>query len=555
MNRSKAVRRRGRRAAASVVSTSIVLALGAQAASAAPTPGQGPTSSQTPYLTAVAPGVQVQSVMTVGDMPNGTAPTGGTYRMVGIPDGLGQFDNGNGTYTLVMNHELGNTVGVARAHGAIGSFVSRWVIDKNTNAVQSGSDQIQTIINANTLSVMADGTGVVSPDYAVNRLCSADLPAVSAFYNSQTGKGSQARIFMNGEEAGNEGKAFGHVLTGPDAGKSYYLPSLGRFSWENSVANPGSGDKTFVIGTDDSTPGQVYVYLGDKKTTGTSEVDKAGLVGGTLFGVKVTGVPLEDTPANVARNGGIASGTAFTLASLGDASALTGAQIQTNSVAAGVTEFLRPEDGTWDASDPTKFYFVTTDRIDTVKDGIGTQIARSRLYRLTFDSITNPTGGTIDMLLDGTEAQNMLDNMTSDGLGHLILQEDPGNAAHNAKVWQYDIATDTLKLLLKSDVARFGDTPAVPATSPFNLDEETSGVIPAFDTLGQGWFLLNVQAHYAITGELVEGGQMLAFYNPDSDNTPSPVVPEVPFAPILAVSALALLGGAVIVRRRTTLAL
>lgn len=548
MNRSRAVRRRGRRAAASIISSSIVLALGAQAASAAPTPGQGPTSSQTPYLTAVAAGVQVQSIMTVGDAPNGTAPTGGTYKMVGIPDGLGQFDNGNGTYTLVMNHELGSTSGIARAHGAAGAFVSRWVIDKSNNAVQSGSDQIQTIINANDLSVLADGAGAVSPDYAISRLCSADLPAVSAFYNSASGKGSQARIFMNGEETGAEGKAFGHVLTGPDAGKSYFLPSLGKFSWENSVANPASGDTTFVVGQDDSTPGQVYVYLGQKKATGTSEVDKAGLVGGTLYGIKVTGVTLEDRTTGI---GGASK--PFTLQSLGDVSAKTGATLQSDSVTAGVTEFLRPEDGTWDKADPTKFYFVTTDRYDQVSDGVGTQVGRSRLWRLTFDSATNPTGGTIDMLLDGTEGHNMLDNITSDGLGHLILLEDVGNQARSGKVWQYDIASDTIKMLMKHDVARFGDI-GVPATSPFNQDEESSGVIPAFDTLGQGWFLIDVQAHYTITGELVEGGQLLAFYNPDSDNTPSPVVPEAPFAAILAVSGLAVLGGAVLVRRRATLA-
>ena len=32
--------------------------------------------------------------------------------MVGIPDGLGAFDNGDGTFTVLMNHELGNTQGV-----------------------------------------------------------------------------------------------------------------------------------------------------------------------------------------------------------------------------------------------------------------------------------------------------------------------------------------------------------------------------------------------------------------------------------------------------------
>ena len=146
----------------------------------------------------------------------------------------------------------------------------------------------------------------------------------------------------------------------------------------------------------------------------------------------------------------------------------------------------------------------------------------------------------------------MFDNITSDGLGHLILQEDVGNTAHNGTVWQYDIATDSLKLLLQHDAARFGNI-GVPPVAPFSIDEESSGVIPAFDTIGAGWFLLDVQAHYSLGGALVEGGQLLAFYNPDSDSTPQPVVPEAPYPAIFAVSALALIGGAVIVRKRTTI--
>jgi Bacterial protein of unknown function (DUF839) len=539
--------RRGRHLAGTAVAAGVALSLVATAASAVPTPGQGPTSSQTPYLVGVAPGTLVQSIMTVGDAPNGTGPTGGAYTMVGIPDGLGQLDNGDGTYTLVMNHELGATLSTVRAHGAAGSFVSKWRIDKNTNAVQSGGDLINSIINANTGAFLADGPGgAIAIDYAIARLCSGDLAPVSAFYHAQTGVGTQSRIFLSGEETGAEGKGFAHVVTGPSAGVSYYLPSLGLFSWENLVASHGSGAKTIVVGTDDSTPGQVYFYIGDKQSTG-NEAAKAGLVGGNVFGVKVTGAALEDRTTGV---GG--ASMPFTLHPLGDVSALTGAQLQTNSVAAGITEFLRPEDGVFDPSDASKFYFVTTDRYDQVKDGVGAQVGRSRLWRLNLNSPTSPTGGTIDLLLDGTEAQNMFDNLTHDGLGHLILQEDPGNQGHLAKVWQYDIATDTLTLLLKHDPARFGEV-GVPATAPFSQDEESSGVIPAFDILGPGWFLLDVQAHYNAGTTLVEGGQLLAFYNPDSDNSPEPVVPEAPYAVILAVSALAVLGGAAAFRKRGAL--
>jgi hypothetical protein len=57
--------------------------------------------------------------------------------MVGIPDGLGAFDNGDGTMTVLMNHELGATSGAVREHGSTGAFVSRLVVDLDTLEVVS----------------------------------------------------------------------------------------------------------------------------------------------------------------------------------------------------------------------------------------------------------------------------------------------------------------------------------------------------------------------------------------------------------------------------------
>ncbi len=479
------------------------------AMAAGPAFGQetGPSSSASPYLVPVSSGVVTRSILTVGDSVN-NKPDGSPYRMVGIPDGLGAYDNGNGTFTVLMNHELPATAGVVRAHGQRGSFVSKYVIDKGTLRVLSGEDLIQRTV-------------LVSGSSALGRLCSADLPEPSAFFNQATGLGTTARILMNGEETGPEGRAFGHVVTGLSVGTTYELPRLGKFSWENSVANPLAQDKTVVIGTDDSTPGQVYVYVGQKQATGT-EVARAGLTDGNLYGIAVNGMPVER------RETGVGAPTRFSLANLGDVSAKTGAQLQTDSAAAGVTEFLRPEDGHWDPSNPNNFYFVTTDRYDQVKDGVGSQIGRSRLYRLAFDDVTNPlSGGRIDMLLDGTEAGNMFDNLTIDKNGHVLLQEDVGNQAHNGKIWSYDIATDSLSLVAKHDPSRFGDLingVASPARLPFNQDEESSGIIDVSHILGAGWFLADVQAHYNIGDpELVEGGQLLAIHLTQAVPEPSSI--------------------------------
>jgi hypothetical protein len=65
--------------------------------------------------------------------------------MVGIPDGLGAYDDGDGTFTVLMNHELGSSSGVARAHGSKGAFVSKWTIRKDDLSVVSGQDLISTV--------------------------------------------------------------------------------------------------------------------------------------------------------------------------------------------------------------------------------------------------------------------------------------------------------------------------------------------------------------------------------------------------------------------------
>lgn len=449
----------------------------------------GPGSSATPYVTPTAAGWDVTSIITVGD----TAGNG--YKMVGIPDGMGAYDNGDGTFTVLMNHELGDTAGVVRAHGSKGAFVSEWVINKNTLQVVSGSDLITT-----TKVWYGDGNKYITDSAATfSRFCSADLPAVSAFYNASTGKGTMSRIFMNGEESGNGGRAFGIVATGSAKGTAYELPRLGNFSWENSLANPYSGDKTVVIGTDDSSPGQIYMYVGNKQTSG-SDIDKAGLNNGDLYGLKVTGVAVETSAVS----------GAFTLYKHGNVANVSGDSLQSASSANGVTEFARPEDGHW--ADADTFYFVTT----------GSSAGGSaKLYRADFTDASNLTlGGTITMVKDsatltGTDgaAARSFDNMVVGDDGKILIQEDPGNTQYNAKTWMFDPASGQWTQILMSDVNRFGASDgSILAATPFNQDEENSGVIEVTSLLNRGdgkrYYLANTQAHYGIAGELVQGGQL-----------------------------------------------
>jgi hypothetical protein len=280
--------------------------------------------SATPYLVPTAAGVDFTPILTTGD-------TVGSYTLAGTPDGLGVFDNGDGTFTLLMNHEftLSDAAGVPHAHNAslltdgdpstspAGSFVDRLVIRKSDLAVLSGGDQIQQLLNGSTFAPLTGN------DLNLNRLCSADLPAPSAFYNPATGLGTQERLFLDGEESGPTGRAFAHVVTGPNNGTSYTLPKFGGAPWENLLANPASGDVTLVMGNADVAGGKVYAYAGTKQATG-NEIQKAGLTNGTNYEIKDNG-----------------DGT-FSL------------------VTSGGTGFNRPEDGAWDPTHPNDYYFVTT---------------------------------------------------------------------------------------------------------------------------------------------------------------------------------------------------
>lgn len=448
---------------------------------------QGPSSSEAPYVVRSLPGVVSRSILTVGDAVN-SKPDGTPYRLVGIPDGLGAYDNGDGTFTLLVNHEVPAGRGAQRAHGAPGAFVSKWTIEKGSLRVLHGEDLIRQVATWNPATGRYNQP---TKGVAISRLCSADLPEPGAFYDRASGVGYEGRLFMNGEEAGPEGRAFAHALDGT----SYELPALGKASWENLLANPATGRKTVVVGLDDSSGGQVYIYVGDKQATG-NPAERAGLANGVLYGLKIEGVARE-TDDTV-----LAGPVPFSLHAFGDVRNWTGARLEQESALHGVTSFQRPEDGAWDPRNPRDFYFVTTASIE----------GKSRLWRLRFIDPANPAaGGTVELLLDGTEGAKMMDNLTITRRGQILIQEDPGNHSRLAKIWRYDIDSGRLEAVAEHDPDRF--TPGAGAF--LTQDEESSGIIDASHLLGEGWFLLTVQAHYKHPDpELVEGGQLLALHVP-----------------------------------------
>ena len=451
------------------------------------------------------------------------------YRFNGIPDGIGVMDNGDGTLRVVVNHELGNSAGDVRAHGSKGAYVSDLTIDKKTLAVVSGKDFLAS--GSDLYMASADGSSWTNgTTTAFARFCSGDLAAASAFRSGTTGY--DGRIYLTGEENGPEGRAFAHVLTGSDAGKVYELASLGNLSFENVVANPLAQAKTVVVNLDDTiTNGQVYVYVGNKTSTGNA-IEQAGLAGGITYGVRVNSVGTTNTEVgnlsspNESGLGLNGSGVGtFELVNLGDVKAKTGAALNSESITAGVTNWLRPEDGAW-SKDGKTFYFVTT----------ATATSASRLWALEFTNPASPElGGTVKMLLNGSEGQVMLDNMTVADDGSILLQEDPGGNERLAKIWRYNPSTDTLVELAQHNPVLFGGTAATNANFITN-DEESSGIVDissyltgvsGYDTSKFSYFLIADQIHKAVATPTsqVELGELSVMATATAD-AKQQIVPE-----------------------------
>ena len=347
-------------------------------------------------------------------------------------------------------------------------------------------------------------------------MCSADLPPQSALYNSATGRGTQNMIYFNGEETSG-GRAFAHVLTGVDARKSFELAHLGYAAYENVLLHPMERDMTLAMLTDDAQDGELYMYVGSKQDTG-NDVERAGLVGGVLYSLTVPGEPFEMDSVN-----GIDTVERFAFKIIGAPGnyPMDGAEATARGRSTDGTYFPEdpnsmfeslkmagPEDGAWDLREGFEnvFWFATKGSYSAGSRS-GGENALSRLFKLEFDDINDPTlGGTMTIVW---EYMGSLDNMCFDFVGgqpKLYIQEDLGEDPVLGKVFEYDINSGMVQ-----EVAAFeSQTFRQEGSNYLTQNEESSGIIP-LPFLGSGYFAMSIQAHTSVNlsdpQELVEHGQ------------------------------------------------
>lgn len=273
-----------------------------------------------------------------------------------------------------------------------------------------------------------------------------------------------------------------------------------------------------VVATDDNGHNRVFVYVGEKKTTGTP-VEKAGLVGGKLYVIYLHNIGDEINHGSHLTTGDTVPFTATLLDE--DLSGVDGAGAELRRRFLAITntnppadpkntKFDRPEDGHWHPSDPHVFHFVTTATFNAPG-------RHSRFWRLRFNdpTLVNSITGEATVLISGPDGSDvtgpkMMDNVGINDDGDVILQEDVGNQLHLGRVWKYGLQSRELQVIAQHNPAFF--SPPVPVKT---TDEESSGVISVEDILGDGWWLLDVQAHKPLENDLVEDGQLLSMFTGD----------------------------------------
>jgi hypothetical protein len=445
------------------------------------------------YMEAVASSATLTPIASAGDMI-------GSYLVPGIPDGLGVIKNGN-TLRIITNHEWSATNAVAAgrttAGGLVsGSFLSDMTYDIATQKVTKAVDLFKDVVwydyttgkygntpGAPAGAAVKDSYGTLNHSYLLNRFCSGSLSPAEAFYDKASGTGIKDALFFAGEEGSDESRGFATNLT---TGQLVQLPALGLSAWENFIPAATTTKNTVIMGNEDgdAKDSQLWMYMGTKTKTG-KWFEKAGLTNGKSYVLAATADAPVANDYEIRAKYGKNKPFAVTFAAV-DIKANGKAQnVEANTK--GI-ELARVEDGHFDPKKPNDFYFVTT-QSDSEPTGLKVVGATTpnpatptvsrdggALWRLRFVDANKPfLGSTLELLLDGSEDIYMSkpDNITVDSLGNVLIQEDPGNNAHLARIVSYRISDGKV-----GTIARFkADYFTTGATGFITSDEESSGIV------------------------------------------------------------------------------
>ncbi len=246
---------------------------------AAPVAGAGTFAST--MLKDVAGGAEltITSLITNGEFTNGTAPGSGVYVPPGIFDGQGAYSNGDGTYTLLVNHELGATAGYAYTAEGLnpsvhGARISRFIVDIDADDKASNGFQSRILSGGLTYDKV-----IGSDTDGFDRFCSANLVEAHSF---GAGRGLVDRTFLVGEEVfGGGGGAFYALDTANS--DLHQVNAFGKGTWESAtVIDTGSTNTVAVLLFDDA-KAPLRLWVGQKTAGGFLERNGLAEANGALY--------------------------------------------------------------------------------------------------------------------------------------------------------------------------------------------------------------------------------------------------------------------------------
>lgn len=463
----------------------------------------GLRTSVAPYAVPVGGDYSILPIMSVGDRVPRTSDASQSFQMIGIPDGLGAYDNRDGTTTVFMNQEL---VNLARSEPLVGqplirgAFVSKLILGADAS-VLSGDLAFDTVYLENTFLGPIATTSNTAP--AFSRFCSGSLSWKDA--------GFDRPIYFAGEESGgtNTFDGRGGIAVAIFDNAAWTLPRLGHMAWENAVVRPNKGRQTVVMCLEDGEAGQcqLYMYVGRKEySNNAGPLRRNGLDNGTLY-VFVA----DDT--NTTSEASFANGSVVgRWIALPGAENMTDVELEAASDAVGALAFDRVEDGAFRPRSPNEFYFVTT--------GGGASNQLGRLYQVAFnpENLLESTRLTVvynadEVLANGGDIAVSPDNIAVSE-DYIMIQEDgtaQSRVAMAAKgrkgnIWRLNLHTGDMENI--AELAAIGRDGIL--TNPGVW--ESSGIIDTSAMFGADSWLFDVQAHSPTRAPLpntIEDGQLL----------------------------------------------
>ena len=394
--------------------------------------------------------------------------------------------------------------------------MSKLIVDRDGN-VLSGERAYDLVFNENTLVGPAPVVGNATRPFS--RFCSGSL--------SGPADGFDRWIYFTNEEEGTPANSFdgkGGLTVAIMDNALYTLPKLGRFAWENSIAQPNHGTQTVIMSMEDGPPAleagvensQVYMYVGKKdRRAGAGVLRRNGLDNGELY------VLVPSDPAHSSEAGFSSGSIEVEWKLIPNAGELDEAQLEAASDAAGAIRFGRPEDGAFNKRDRDEFFFVTTGEASGGANTLG------RLYSLRLHPGNVTQGATLSVVYNadtviaaGGDIAISPDNIdTSEN--YLMINEDGtassrpvmGSKGRDGSIWRFDIVKDKVGVdaSTATRVAEL-DPPGRDGTAVGPGIWETSGIIDAIRVFGGDAWLFDVQAHppTAAPGtNTVEDGQLL----------------------------------------------